>query len=329
MLHLRSWALAALVSVGSLLAGCGGSDDVASESDLTTDVPSTAEIAFHPGEVQGRTDLLNAYWGARLAALANHEDQLTNDLRRAFPRLEEVQAWDADVSKVFYIRLPTVAFVVFRGTRFVASWQGAKEALTDFRANQQPMGDGFAHSGFTDVAREAWTHLAPNLDARHGRNAPFARVPVYFVGHSMGAAAAALTMSLAMNVEYGSEVRGVRIAGLYSYGMPRSMDPALAGWFGNQVAARGVLVRRFVYGWDAPSQLPPKNLVPGHGYLHVGRGGDEATFLSYISRSGKLFEGRFDAPQEITDTDAVVHDHDPATYVTALETLARQAGQLR
>lgn len=323
----RSLVMTLAAAIAANLIACasadGAGDDGAASEALTIDEDA---FVFHPGERQARADLVNAYWAARLAGLANADDATFEKKLTAWrvPVAERV-AFDADVSRVTYVRTPTVAFVTFRGTRFVPTVQGVKEVLADAHATPIAFGVGHAHTGFTAVARAGFERLSGLLADRHGAGAPYADVPVVLVGHSMGAAAAGLTLALTMADESG---RLPSISALYTYGMPRTADPALAKWIGAEAERRGTVLRRFVFGWDVPSQVPPTDFG-AFGYRHLSRGDDENAYLEYINRRGALFVGAFDAPQRQSDVDAVVHDHDPATYVAALLSLIRSTGVIR
>jgi hypothetical protein len=161
------------------------------------------------------------------------------------------------------VRNPTVAFLVARGTRFTATLQGVKETLADFNAAQVPWGVGRAHEGFARIVRAAWPEMGPFLAARHGENGSASDVPLYLVGHSMGAAAVGLTMACAIGADQlgengcteatastsaESDHPYIRIAALYAFGMPRAADSTLAQWIGQQADERRIFVARFVYG---------------------------------------------------------------------------------
>lgn len=310
-----------LAAVGATTLGCAGAaDDTASSEGHLDSVPTAERFAFNPrGEREGNADLLNAYWFAQLAQLANKTDvQLQQALSTWGVDIAELEAWQADVSRVYYLRTPRVAFLVFRGTRFVATVEGVKEVLADFHATQTPFGVGHAHSGFAKIVRAAWPTLAPYLRARHGGGQD--DVPLYIVGHSMGASAAGLALACALGAEAGYPT--VPVAGLYTFGMPRTVNPTLAEWIGGHAREQGTTISRFVYGWDVPSQFPTRTLGP-YDYSHLSQNGDENAFLDYIDRKGELFLGYFDEPQRMSDVDAVVHNHDPATYAKSILDLAR------
>jgi len=133
--------------------------------------------------------------------------------------------------------------VAFRGTEIgsIEDWVRDLRALPWWDRNL-----GWCHAGFLKGVREIWPRLARSLAAAG---------PLVFVGHSKGAAEAALASGLAVKA-------GLRVERLYLFGSPR---PAFSG-LGRILDGAGVYCQRFVRGDDCVPDHP----WPIWGYRHVG-----------------------------------------------------------
>jgi hypothetical protein len=141
-------------------------------------------------------------------------------------------------------------FVVFRGT----DPRVTTDLLKDADAMPVPHQDGGrAHKGFqrgvAEVSDQLSTYLQGLRQAQPGMR-------VLLTGHSLGAAMATLA-ALDLNRQ------GFPVCGVYNYGSPRVMDPALARIY----KERGLdaMTYRFRKGWDGVVDVPPPI-----GYQHVG-----------------------------------------------------------
>jgi triacylglycerol lipase len=133
---------------------------------------------------------------------------------------------------------PSFAVLAFRGTE-----QRLRDFATDATFLQVPFAkDGSAqvHEGFKHALDSVWPDIAEEL----GRLS----VPVFFTGHSLGAALATLATA---RREPGAA---------YTFGCPRVGDSAFAGSLGN------LPLYRVVYGADIVPFLPPEGL----GFVHGG-----------------------------------------------------------
>ncbi|MET7245883.1 lipase family protein [Methylobacterium sp. EM32] len=109
---------------------------------------------------------------------------------------------------------------------------------------------GGVHSGFLAALDAAWPDLEPVLRERAG--------PVWIVGHSLGAAIAALGALRAC------ETLALTPEAVYAFGMPRVGGEAFAARYEALLGARTL---RLVHGHDVVPRLPPD----GIGFRHVGR----------------------------------------------------------
>jgi Lipase (class 3) len=130
--------------------------------------------------------------------------------------------------------------VVFSGTDALrlANW------ITDFNARLSPAG---LHRGFEAAVDTVWPRLL-DIIGRSGK------CPLFFAGHSLGAALAVLAAERAA-------AEGHLARGVYAFGMPR------VG--GAEFAARYPLADttyRLVHGEDIVPSVPPSKL----GFRHVG-----------------------------------------------------------
>ncbi len=142
--------------------------------------------------------------------------------------------------------------VVFRGTEV----QEMKDIITDIdfilvRSNQ----GGSAHQGFLKALNAVWEKVEARVKQLKGDTEA---KPVFFTGHSLGAALATLAAD-----RYGNA------RGLYTFGSPRVGD----GSFKDDLR---VPTYRFVNNNDGVTRLPPRIR-----YRHVGT-------LKYIDKDGHI-----------------------------------------
>jgi triacylglycerol lipase len=193
----------------------------------------------------------NAWWLADAALLAYVKDWnlvKASLVRARFDSMSQIGPDPTKSTKGFFASSSgpvRFAVLAFRGT----DKDDDRNARTD--ADTLPVErDGYlVHQGFALALDQVWeTEVKPLLD-------DFTRVspgaPVYFTGHSLGAALATIAVT--------------RFAGsnsvLYTIGSPRVGDAR----FGGVVLGKARLVFRFVNSQDIVTQIPPE--VPFH---HVG-----------------------------------------------------------
>jgi triacylglycerol lipase len=135
--------------------------------------------------------------------------------------------------------------LVFRGTL------GLGDVITDaeFIPVDWLIGEGKIHRGFRDALQKVWGQI-------EGRLAGFPH-PVFYTGHSLGAALATLAAARAV-----IEGRLPRPAALYTFGSPRVGDATFAG------TLLGVYHCRVVNDNDIVATVPPPPLFRHQGELH-------------------------------------------------------------
>ncbi|HSH76674.1 MAG TPA: lipase family protein [Longimicrobiales bacterium] len=254
--------------------------------------------------------LVNASWLADAALLSYLEEEADVQRRLASAGLEgRCIGFGRPGAQAFVAHGRGWALVSFRGTE---DW---KDALQDLEANlgERPPHRGEVHSGFHRALSSIWDRVSQELEALpRPATGP---LPVWFTGHSLGAAMATLAADL-----YGT-VRAV-----YTFGSPRVGNSDFRD-FRDSV---GPPVYRFVNNNDLIVDLPPGR--PVTAYRHVGA-------FKYFDESGKLVEdpswwtrtkdglrGHWEAFQEQLrdlarlDLDEInwdsLRDHSPTAYAT-------------
>jgi triacylglycerol lipase len=127
--------------------------------------------------------------------------------------------------------------LVFRGSSKVQDWVANLSASAT-----RWWGQGYVHQGFMESFTGIWEQLAPILPKIH--------TPLFYTGHSLGAAHATLAASLHAPT------------GLYTYGSPRVGDEIFAEYM------KDLRIFRVVNGQDIVTTLPISG--PPLNYQHVG-----------------------------------------------------------
>lgn len=173
--------------------------------------------------------------------------------------------FNANSTQAFVAGNDTMVIVAFRGTA------GLDDLWSDAKAKpaERPFGD--VHEGFNDALQEVWGEEPITEDMRaYIKQFQDNNQSIWFCGHSLGAALAALATAEFLLVDGGA------VNGLYTIGQPRVGNGEFAKNF-NKVAANRSF--RFVNNNDVVTRVP----VPGKilDYTHVGR-------ELYIDSSGIL-----------------------------------------
>lgn len=213
----------------------------------------------------------NAWWLAELSLLAyvtEWERTVKPTLHQAgFDHVEQIGLQQQMSTKGFMASRSgpdPFAVIAFRGT----DRDDSRTTLTDLhiRPKPSPSGGYVIHQGFSDAFEQVWQPEIEiwlnNLRVQHSG------APVYFTGHSLGAALATLGMARFTSGNSAS----------YTFGCPRVGDDR----FSELVLSHGP-VFRFVNCQDIVTQIPLEIL--GQPYFrHVG-------VEKYIDRHGKIHDG--------------------------------------
>jgi triacylglycerol lipase len=209
----------------------------------------------------------NALWLAETSRLVYREDAQSR--RRFFAEragLEEVRFFDRDATQGALLRGKGFALLAFRGTL------GADDWLSDLDCPPVPWeGEGKVHQGFKRQLDRVWPEVRAALDGQD--------VPVFYTGHSLGAALATLAAARRFHE------RGAPPAALYTFGSPRVGTAELARAF-----PASFLHCRVVNDRDVVARVPPRRLsekVFGSAYRHVG-------VLCHIHPDGDVEHGAAD-----------------------------------
>ena len=230
----------------------------------------------------GAFKIVNAWWLAEAAFLAYADSSFAKPcfLNAGFSDVEFFPKNNEDAlnksTQCYVAHNDNFIIVAFRGSEskerpgtngrdiryIIADWQ------VDLRANLVESGQGgLVHEGFKEALDEVWDssdpaqenmYLKPYLDSISNKNGR--QLPVWFTGHSLGAALATLAAK-----RYGDA------ATLYTFGSPRVGDGAYAEGF-------HLDSYRFVNNDDLVTKLP----FP-FPYRHVGR-------MKYIDSDGNVLD---------------------------------------
>lgn len=238
----------------------------------------------------------NAWWLAELSRIVYRRDlgetaAALRPLRRDFLQQagwEELEFFrvDATGSAALLVRTqqPTpCAVLIFRGTE-----QEIQDFMHDVDTLPVPAFNGavLVHRGFKRALNSLWTPIVAALDRLD--------CPVFYTGHSLGAALATLAAAR----------RPPRA--LYTFGSPRVGDQRLVA----KLAA--VPTFRIVHGSDIVTTVPPELL----GFRHVG---NEVPIGNPVRRMLQ-FDAAVLWNRLTTPIDALA-DHAPVSYVNALTSL--------
>jgi triacylglycerol lipase len=198
--------------------------------------------AFDPAATGYRRE--NAYWLAELSRLVYRDfKKQPSDEILSNVGLTLVKTFNDDRTDTqgFLVRSSSPAFaaLVFRGTQ-----QKVKDFLLDAALVLKPAqktGSNGVHTGFHDGLESVWTDVSAALDTLP------ADCPVFYTGHSLGAALATLAATR----------RSLRAA--YVFGCPRVGNAGFVAGFAN------LPIYRVVDGSDVVTMVPPEDFDYRHG----------------------------------------------------------------
>jgi len=229
----------------------------------------------------------NAWWMAELCRLIYRHD-LEEDASPLAPHRSAFLSKAGLRQRVFFnapetgtqgflvesVQAPLFAALVFRGSE-----QEVKDVIADFKAIREPLGNQGAsvHEGFQEALDSVWDKfVTPELDK--------VKVPIFYTGHSLGAALAVLATAR----------RKPNAA--YTFGSPLVGNEAFAD------SIKNVPIYRIVDGSDVVTTLPPEVLGYQHaGELHRIDGVHKSSLIPFVRPPKRLA------------------DHAPINYVERIE----------
>lgn len=232
--------------------------------------------ARHPFRPQtNKLQMVNAWWLSEAALLAYAEPSFAEPVFRS-AGFRVVQPFAGESTQGYIIHNESFAIVAFRGTQVVKELDTKlpdvfRHVVSDFYTDAKfclvDSGQGGrVHRGFRHALDEVWyEQVEPYLNRlkRDNRDRP-----LWFTGHSLGAALATLAAD-----RYGS------VQGLYTFGSPLVGDDNFARDF-------HVNTYRFVNNNDIVARVPPAGPCEPLGvasYQHVGQ-------LKYLNNKGHVID---------------------------------------
>lgn len=156
---------------------------------------------------------VNAWWLAEAAMLAYHDQQA---IREKLPASWALKAFFSnDGTQAYVAASATAVIVAFRGTEIRNAAEFILDWITNFTLQLEPEAGGQCHGGFIDGVNRVYSRVSEAIDQARAPN-----LPVWFCGHSLGAALATIAAR-----------RYPQAHALYSYGSPRTGDPAFCSSF--------------------------------------------------------------------------------------------------
>ncbi|MBE9563463.1 MAG: lipase family protein [Proteobacteria bacterium] len=239
---------------------------------------------------------INAVWLAELSRLIYQKNSSIRYKALNSVQLQETKFFNHSNTQCNIVENENFAVLVFRGSHEIQDWLSNLSTIL----TKWPQG-GMVHWGFKQALEKVWDEVAEYLDTL--------QVPIFYTGHSLGAALATLAASKRPP------------AAIYTFGSPRVGD----SHFAQSLIA--VNMYRIVNHRDAITFTPPDELF---NFSHAGE-------LHYITSDNKMlvnpsekfiakdrdssvsknvgdYRRWFDPPENFAD-------HTPINYVARLEHL--------
>ncbi|MFO0906952.1 MAG: hypothetical protein U0794_01080 [Isosphaeraceae bacterium] len=230
----------------------------------------------HPFEAESKAfSVSNAWWLAELSMLSYGDETL---IRKVLEETGVRSALQCELrvidgatrgARAILLEARDWAVVVFRGTR-IESYEdpyfkfrirlvNGSDFFTDLDLRLDP--EWQVHTGFRHAFEEVWPELQTAIESGPGRRGK----PIWYAGHSLGAAIATLAAS---------RPQAARLAGLITFGSPR---------VGSEAFCKTVRLPswRVVNNADVVPHLPVPSLLAA--YAHVGQ-------LKFIDSQGRLHD---------------------------------------
>jgi triacylglycerol lipase len=217
-----------------------------------------ADIAFSFDAKTTRYRPANAYWLGRFAQLAYRDANVIKTAVAGWG-FGKFRFFDNDDTQAFVAGSAGSVIVAFRGTepKELQDW------LTDADCRLVSGPFGKVHDGFYGALREVWDDIAATISQFQDK-----AQSLWFTGHSLGAALAALAVASLRDKP------DKPVYGLYTFGQPRTGDRNFERTFDQDFESQCF---RFVNNNDLVTRVPMRAM----GYSHVG------TFL-YFDEDGDL-----------------------------------------
>jgi triacylglycerol lipase len=232
------------------------------EANPTGHVPfeDADKFPFEPGATTASR--VNAWWLAEASWLAYARDMgMVGDVLRGRAGLTSCTPIAGKGTHGFVASGDTFAIAAFRGTQS----DDPRDLISDLLFAPAPLDVGGAHKGFVQALRDVTTPLDEALGALPPD------MPVWFTGHSLGAAIAMLA----------AWRHRTRAGGVHTIGSPLVATSQLTAAFD---AAFGARSQRYVNGRDLVTHLPfPLMAGPFDPYAHV-------RFKRQVERDGRIGE---------------------------------------
>ncbi|MEO7190891.1 MAG: lipase family protein [Vicinamibacterales bacterium] len=205
--------------------------------DQDTSYVHFQDAAAHPFNATATAvPRVNVWWLAEAALASYWKTGMAEGLFQQGGLTAEYVAMDS--TDCYVAHSANAAIVAFRGTE-PDEW---KDVLTDVQLAQVPWDAGQVHKGFADALDAIWPVLKPKIDALAPR-------PIWFCGHSLGAALATLA----------AYRHGANTGGVCTFGSPRVGNRAFATAFNARLGGRSL---RYVNHHDVVTHVPtPASLL--------------------------------------------------------------------
>lgn len=252
-------------------------------SSLT--IPFDNSFSFCPNAQ--KFNIVNAYWltlaSSYVYATKENLTAVADSIRAQSPSLkvdfisspDSINPLNAS-TQALWIENDSAVVVAFRGTPLDRI--DPQDIVTDANALLVPF-DGQAnlgnvHKGFNEALDSVWSQL----------EAPLARTqkPIFFTGHSLGAALATLATARLTMLPQNNEIKPF-VRGLYTIGSPRVGDRRFVASF--RGATGEIPLVRMRNEQDIVTRMPPAEL----GYA------EHVSDVYYLSSSGRIYTNTADA----------------------------------
>ena len=252
-----------------------------------------------------------AYWMARFAKLAYTKVSETDESPGEFGILQALKTEDPggfisvkgvnkSSAQAIFVEHKDYLCMAFRGTDELGDW------LDNLSTSKRKALFGEFHSGFLqsvlDVEGELVGHYTKAWED--------SRRPLFFTGHSLGGAMAAVMAARFIDSD-------VQFSGVYTFGQPRIMDRATSRIYNAEALERYF---RFVNNEDIVTRVPTRMQGYSHGghCVYIDKDGMLHCDPGYWYRFQDIVEGAEESLKEHGSVGAV-SDHNMELYVEAIK----------